>query len=206
MDKISFQSPPGSHQVCPGTGCPGSASACRRAEPRTSVRRSRPFSPNSPSIPNLLSKRSTEEVLPGLRSWIGFVCAVLQRHPSSPRCLAGFPVRAGSRIHGQDQPIVHHLPQQRPKDLERPLLFWWKPASLDFTLTEVKARMFSNAVLNIDGKQLKNSGESVTFHWVSQPSSNITLRLKRTRRPAMTRNRGLSFHFGFGAPRSLPIA
>jgi type VI secretion system protein ImpL len=75
--------------------------------------------------------------------------------------------------------------------------------SLDFTLTEVKAPDVSNAVLNIDGKQLKNSGESVTFHWVSQPSSNITLKTQKNTAPAMTGSWSV-FHFGFGAPQVSP--
>jgi type VI secretion system protein ImpL len=74
---------------------------------------------------------------------------------------------------------------------------------LDFTLTEVKAPDVSNAVLNIDGKQLKNSGESVTFHWVSQPSSNITLKTQKNTAPAMTGSWSV-FHFGFGAPQTSP--
>jgi type VI secretion system protein ImpL len=75
--------------------------------------------------------------------------------------------------------------------------------ALDFTLTEVKSPGVSDAVLNVDGKQLKNGGESVTFHWVSEPSSNITLKTQKNTAPAMTGPWSV-FHFGFGAPQVSP--
>ena len=62
--------------------------------------------------------------------------------------------------------------------------------SLDFTLNEVKSSGTSDAVLNIDGKQISAGGQSATFHWVSQPSSRITLATQKNSAPAMTvRNR-----------------
>jgi type VI secretion system protein ImpL len=75
--------------------------------------------------------------------------------------------------------------------------------SLDFTLTEVKSAGVSDAVLNIDGKQIKSGGESATFHWVSQPSSKITLSTQKNTAPAMTGPWSV-FHFGFGAPQVSP--
>jgi type VI secretion system protein ImpL len=75
--------------------------------------------------------------------------------------------------------------------------------SLDFTLTEVKSAGVSDAVLNIDGKQIKSGGESATFHWVSSPSSKITLNTQRNSSPAMTGPWSV-FHFGYSAPQVAP--
>jgi type VI secretion system protein ImpL len=75
--------------------------------------------------------------------------------------------------------------------------------SLDFTLNEVKSADVSNAVLNIDGKQIKEGGQSATFHWVSQPSSSITLATKKNTAPPMTGPWSV-FHFGFAAPQVSP--
>ena len=75
--------------------------------------------------------------------------------------------------------------------------------SLDFTLTEVKAAGVSDAVLNIDGKQLNAGGQTATFHWVSQPSSTITLATQKNTAPHMTGPWSV-FHFGFAAPQISP--
>ena len=75
--------------------------------------------------------------------------------------------------------------------------------SLDFTLNEVKAAGVSDAVLNIDGKKIKSGGQSATFHWVSQPSSSITLATKKNTAPLMTGPWSV-FHFGFAAPQVSP--
>ena len=75
--------------------------------------------------------------------------------------------------------------------------------SLDFTLNEVKSSDVSNAVLNIDGKEIKSGGQSATFHWVSQPSSKITLATKKNTAPAMIGPWSV-FHFGFAAPQVSP--
>jgi type VI secretion system protein ImpL len=78
-----------------------------------------------------------------------------------------------------------------------------KQPSLDFTLTEVKAPGVSDADLNIDGKQIKAGGQSATFHWVSQPSSKITLATQKNSAPVMTGPWAV-FHFGFAAPQVSP--
>jgi type VI secretion system protein ImpL len=75
--------------------------------------------------------------------------------------------------------------------------------SLDFTLSEVKAPGDSDAVLNVDGKQIGAGGQSATFHWVSQPSSKITLATQKNTAPAMTGPWSV-FHFGFAAPQIAP--
>ena len=75
--------------------------------------------------------------------------------------------------------------------------------SLDFTLNEVKAAGVSDAELTIDGKKIKSGGQSATFHWVSQPSSSITLATKKNTAPLMTGPWSI-FHFGFSAPQVSP--
>lgn len=47
--------------------------------------------------------------------------------------------------------------------------------ALDFMLVEVRSGSSAEANLTIDGKELKGSGQSGTFHWVAQPGSQITL-------------------------------
>jgi type VI secretion system protein ImpL len=76
-------------------------------------------------------------------------------------------------------------------------------ASLDFTLSEVKAPGDADAVLNIDGKQINTGGQSATFHWVSQPSSKISLATQKNTAPSMTGPWSV-FHFGFAAPQIAP--
>lgn len=73
--------------------------------------------------------------------------------------------------------------------------------SLDFTLSEVKGP--SDAVLNIDGKQISAGGQSATFHWVSQPSSKITLATQKNTAPVMNGPWSV-FHLGFSAPQVSP--
>jgi type VI secretion system protein ImpL len=75
--------------------------------------------------------------------------------------------------------------------------------SLDFTLSEVKGSGDADAVLNIDGKQIKSGGQSASFHWVSQPSSDITMATKKNTAPAMTGPWSV-FHFSFSAPQVAP--
>jgi len=75
--------------------------------------------------------------------------------------------------------------------------------SLDFTLTEVKATGVSDAYLSIDGKQIGAGGQSATFHWVSQPSSKITLATQKSTAPAMTGPWSV-FHFGFAGQQIAP--
>jgi type VI secretion system protein ImpL len=75
--------------------------------------------------------------------------------------------------------------------------------SLDFTLNEVKATGDADANLNIDGKQIKSSGESSSFHWVSSPNSRITLNTRKNTAPPMTGPWSV-FHFGFAAPQVSP--
>ena len=75
--------------------------------------------------------------------------------------------------------------------------------SLDFTLTEVKQPGVSDAALSIDGKQINAGGQSATFHWVSQPSSTITLATQKNTAPHMTGPWSV-FHFGFAAPQVSP--
>ncbi|MGA3045452.1 MAG: ImcF-related family protein [Terracidiphilus sp.] len=75
--------------------------------------------------------------------------------------------------------------------------------SLDFTLSEVKTPGVSEAVLNIDGKQISAGGQSATFHWVSQPSSKITLATQKNTAPVMTGPWSV-FHLGFSAPQVSP--
>jgi type VI secretion system protein ImpL len=67
--------------------------------------------------------------------------------------------------------------------------------SLDFTLTEVKSAGVADAALNIDGKQINAGGQSSSFHWVSQPSSTITLATQKNTAPRMTGPWSV-FHFG----------
>jgi type VI secretion system protein ImpL len=73
--------------------------------------------------------------------------------------------------------------------------------SLDFTLSEVKGA--SDAVLSIDGKQIGAGGQSATFHWVSSPSSRITLATQKNTAPVMTGPWSV-FHLGFSAPQIAP--
>src|ERR1035438_9059975 len=75
--------------------------------------------------------------------------------------------------------------------------------SLDFTVSEVKGPGNADAVLNIDGKQIGASGQSATFHWVSQPSSKITLATQKNTAPVMTGPWSI-FRFGFAAPQIAP--
>jgi len=75
--------------------------------------------------------------------------------------------------------------------------------SLDFTLNEVKSTGVSDAALSIDGKQINSGGQSATFHWVSQPSSRITLATQKNTAPLMTGPWSV-FHFGFAAPQVSP--
>jgi type VI secretion system protein ImpL len=75
--------------------------------------------------------------------------------------------------------------------------------SLDFTLTEVKAAGVADAALSIDGKQINAGGQSASFHWVSQPSSTITLATQKNTAPHMTGPWSV-FHFGFAAPQISP--
>jgi type VI secretion system protein ImpL len=75
--------------------------------------------------------------------------------------------------------------------------------SLDFTLTEIKGPGNADAVLNIDGKQIGASGQSATFHWISQPTSKITLATQKNTAPVMTGPWSV-FHFGFAAPQIAP--
>jgi type VI secretion system protein ImpL len=73
--------------------------------------------------------------------------------------------------------------------------------ALDFTLTEVKGA--SDAVLVIDGKQISAGGQSATFHWVSSPSSRITLATQKNTAPVMAGPWSV-FHLGFSAPQISP--
>jgi len=75
--------------------------------------------------------------------------------------------------------------------------------SLDFTLAEVRGSGVADAVLNIDGKQISAGGQSASFHWVSQPSSTITLQTQKNTAPHMTGAWSV-FHFGFAAPQISP--
>ena len=75
--------------------------------------------------------------------------------------------------------------------------------SLDFSLNEVKGPGVSDAVLSIDGKQIKSGGQSSSFHWVSQPGSSVTLATKKNTAPAMTGPWSV-FHFSFSAPQVSP--
>jgi type VI secretion system protein ImpL len=75
--------------------------------------------------------------------------------------------------------------------------------SLDFTLDEVKGPGIAEAALNIDGKQIKSGGQTASFHWVSRPSSTITLGTRKNTAPAMTGPWSV-FHFGFAAPQVSP--
>src|ERR1019366_8375226 len=75
--------------------------------------------------------------------------------------------------------------------------------SLDFTLTEVKGSGVADAVLSIDGKQISAGGQTASFHWVSQPSSTITLATQKNTAPRMTGPWSV-FHFGFAAPQVSP--
>jgi len=75
--------------------------------------------------------------------------------------------------------------------------------SLDFSLTEARAAGVSEAALSIDGVQIKSIGQSASFHWVSQPSSRITLATQRNTAPAMSGAWSI-FHFGFAAPQVAP--
>jgi type VI secretion system protein ImpL len=75
--------------------------------------------------------------------------------------------------------------------------------TLDFTLAEVKGPGNADAALNIDGKQINAGGQSATFHWVSSPSSTITLATQKNTAPHMTGPWSV-FHFGFAAPQVSP--
>ena len=75
--------------------------------------------------------------------------------------------------------------------------------TLDFTLTEVKGAGDADAALNIDGKQINAGGQSANFHWVSSPSSTITLATQKNTAPHMTGPWSV-FHFGFAAPQVSP--
>jgi type VI secretion system protein ImpL len=75
--------------------------------------------------------------------------------------------------------------------------------SVDFSLAEVKAPGAADAVLFIDGKQINAAGQSATFHWVSQPSSKITLATQKNTAPQMTGPWSV-FHFAFSAPQVAP--
>jgi type VI secretion system protein ImpL len=75
--------------------------------------------------------------------------------------------------------------------------------SLDFTLNELKSPGVSDAVLNIDGKQIGAGGQSATFHWVSQPSSKITLATQKNTAPQMAGPWSV-FHFSYSAPQIAP--
>jgi type VI secretion system protein ImpL len=75
--------------------------------------------------------------------------------------------------------------------------------SLDFTLNEVKSPGVSDAALSIDGKEIKAGGQTATFHWVSQPSSKITLATQKNTAPVMTGPWSV-FHLGFSAPQVAP--
>jgi type VI secretion system protein ImpL len=76
-------------------------------------------------------------------------------------------------------------------------------ASLDFTLTEVKAPPATDATLTIDGKQLKGGGTSASFHWVSQPSSTITIVTQKNTGQPITGPWSI-FHFAYGNPQPQP--
>jgi type VI secretion system protein ImpL len=75
--------------------------------------------------------------------------------------------------------------------------------TLDFTLTEVKAPGATDAALNIDGRQINAGGQSATFHWVSQPSSTITLAAKDLAFPRSTGSWSI-FHFAYANPQAAP--
>jgi type VI secretion system protein ImpL len=75
--------------------------------------------------------------------------------------------------------------------------------SLDFTLNELKSPGVSDAVLNIDGKQISAGGQSATFHWVSQPGSKITLATQKNTAPQMAGPWSV-FHFSYSAPQIAP--
>ncbi len=75
--------------------------------------------------------------------------------------------------------------------------------SLDFTLNEVKSAGVSEAVLNIDGRQITTAGQTGTFHWISQPTSKISLATQKNTAPTMTGTWSI-FHFGFAAPQVSP--
>ena len=75
--------------------------------------------------------------------------------------------------------------------------------TLDFALTEVRSPGAADAVLNIDGRQLNSAGQTASFHWVSQPSSTITMATQKNTAPRMTGPWSV-FHFGFSAPQVSP--
>jgi type VI secretion system protein ImpL len=75
--------------------------------------------------------------------------------------------------------------------------------TLDFSLTEVKAPGATDAALNIDGRQINAGGQSATFHWVSQPSSTITLAAKDLAFPRSTGPWSV-FHFAYANPQAAP--
>jgi type VI secretion system protein ImpL len=75
--------------------------------------------------------------------------------------------------------------------------------TLDFTLTEVRSPGVADAILNIDGRQINTGGQTATFHWVSQPSSTITMSTQKNTAPRMTGPWSV-FHFGFSAPQVSP--
>jgi type VI secretion system protein ImpL len=75
--------------------------------------------------------------------------------------------------------------------------------SLDFSLNELKSPGVSDAVLNIDGKQINAGGQAATFHWISQPSSKITLATQKNTAPQMSGPWSV-FHFSYSAPQVAP--
>ncbi|MGA2048856.1 MAG: hypothetical protein ABSG96_14255, partial [Terracidiphilus sp.] len=87
--------------------------------------------------------------------------------------------------------------------IQSTLLVSGNQPTLDFTLTEVKGAGDADAALNIDGKQINAGGQSATFHWVSSPTSTITLATQKNTAPHMTGPWSV-FHFGFAAPQVSP--
>ena len=75
--------------------------------------------------------------------------------------------------------------------------------SLNFTLAEVKGAGAADGVLNIDGQQIASAGQSATFHWVSQPSSKITLATSKNTAPNMSGAWSV-FRLAFGAAHLPP--
>jgi type VI secretion system protein ImpL len=75
--------------------------------------------------------------------------------------------------------------------------------ALDFMLTEVRSPGVADAVLNIDGRQINAAGQTATFHWVSQPSSTITLATKDFPFPRSTGSWSV-FHLAYANPQAAP--
>jgi len=74
--------------------------------------------------------------------------------------------------------------------------------SLDFSLAEARTSGSVEASLSIDGKELKGVGQSASFHWISQPSSTITL---TTPQDTRTFSHSWSvFHFAYAAAEPSP--